>query len=1452
MSSKYLFVAIAFTLCSLFSIVGFITVQKIEQRQYRHEFNDAAQERILAVNETLENIFEVLYALATFYEMSNRQLTRQEFKTLVSPFLSRHPEILTLNWIPYVSDIQRGDYEVAARQDYPHFQFTVLNAEGKLITAPRSAEYFPIYYTVSETETMLGLNLASEPFFLKAIMGASEAHTPQATKRFQFRIENDEPFNNILVFHPIYHQASLIKMPTQQQAHLQGFIMGKIRIKNLIEHALQLMKPKGINILLQDESAQPTERFLYFHQSGKRTGKQTIIHQKEKLGSSLYYRETFEVAGRTWSILCTPHSTSQFITGITWTSLGTLLSGLLLTLLLPLYLSNSIKYTRQLQSEIKQRFDVEAALKHAQNNLKEYNRTLELQVAKRTQELFDNTILLQKEIQERQQADEALRKSQKRIFRFFELPLVGMTITSPSKKLIEVNDKFCEMFGYSREELSRKTWADLTHPDELTQNLQQYNLLLAGEIEGFSIEKRYIRKDGQIFYATVSVRGVRHIDNTLDYIVAVVQDITKRKQAEKKLQEKEAFLRLVIDKMPHQIFWKDMNGVYLGCNKHFAQSYHKKSPNEIVGQTDFDLIAKEQAQSVQEIDRRLMETDIPEYHFVEEILQADGRKSWLETSKMPLHDMTCEVVGLLGISEDITESKITEALLKEYNQILEREVAERTRELRDKETFLRLVIDNIPQFILWKDINLVLLGCNQQVAQFLHLDNPTNIVGKTDFELFREEQARMSREQDDRIMKTDRPEYRYVEEVRQPNGQSFWTESNKIPLHDETSKVVGILITAQDITARKQAEAQLTAAYNELNHFKMTLDTTLDGVFMADAATLQFFYVNQGAVKLLGYTQEELLQMSLLDIAPEYNTLALFQALIAPLMAGSEPAMMFETVNQDKYGLSISVEVFLQYIQVTGQHRFVMMVRDITERKITDDQLLSAYNELNQFKTTLDMTLDSVFMHDDKQLQFFYVNQGAVNHLGYTEKELLQMTPLDILPEYSREDLETFLIPLRNATQPTVTFETLYQHKKGHLIQVEIFLQYIKVPQEQNRFVAIARDVSERKQAEAALREAKEAAEVANRAKSAFLANMSHELRTPLNGILGYAQILQWDDNLTAEQQEGIEIIQSSGEYLLTLINDVLDLSKIEAERLELMLSAFQFDDFLKGINDLFQLRTKEKGIVFHYHALTQLPNRVYGDETRLRQILINLLSNAVKFTEAGEVNFKVSFDCHQIRFQVEDTGIGIALEEIDKIFLPFQQVGDKNYQVQGTGLGLAISKKLVDMMGGVLRVESTLGQGTRFGLNIDLPEVSNENALQPEQRVIIGFEGTPRKILVVDDIKENRSLLVKLLSPLGFEIVEACNGVESVEKAQQLRPALILMDLIMPEMDGFEATRQIRKYPQLKEVPIIAISASAFDFHQQQSQEAGCDDFIAKPFKTDVLIEKLHKYLNLKWIYKY
>jgi len=253
------------------------------------------------------------------------------------------------------------------------------------------------------------------------------------------------------------------------------------------------------------------------------------------------------------------------------------------------------------------------------------------------------------------------------------------------------------------------------------------------------------------------------------------------------------------------------------------------------------------------------------------------------------------------------------------------------------------------------------------------------------------------------------------------------------------------------------------------------------------------------------------------------------------------------------------------------------------------------------------------------------------------------------------------------------------------------------------------------------------------------------------------------------------------------------------------------------------------------------------------------LLGNAVKFTERGGVTFKVSsiqtpksqLQNQKIRFQVEDSGIGIAPDELGKIFLPFQQAGERHYQAQGTGLGLAISKRLVEMMGGELHVESTLGQGTTFWMELDLPEVFSMIPKQTEKRIIIGIDGPSRKVLVVDDQWENRSVLVNLLKPLGFEIMEASNGQESVEKARQFRPDVILMDLVMPVMDGFEATRSIRQVNELTDVIIIVTSASAFQQDQEVSLAAGCNDFLAKPIQLDEMLEKLREHLKLEWVYE-
>lgn len=389
------------------------------------------------------------------------------------------------------------------------------------------------------------------------------------------------------------------------------------------------------------------------------------------------------------------------------------------------------------------------------------------------------------------------------------------------------------------------------------------------------------------------------------------------------------------------------------------------------------------------------------------------------------------------------------------------------------------------------------------------------------------------------------------------------------------------------------------------------------------------------------------------------------------------------------------------------------------------------------------------------------------------------------------------------------------------------------------------------------LKEARETAEAANHAKSAFLANMSHELRTPLNGILGYAQFLCRDKHLNEKQKNSVDIIRRSGEYLLTLINDILDLSKIEAGRIELHPTDFSMQVFLQDISDMFKLRAQEKGITFHYDVYGELPTAVHADEKRLRQILMNLLGNAVKFTENGSVWLKVYYSANKISFSVEDTGIGIAEQDLAYIFSPFRQVGDKKYMAEGTGLGLSISKRLVDMMGGNLTVTSTLEQGTQFMFSVALPVVDSfeQSSSQTLDRVV-AYQVVPEtivqqryKILMVDDKLSNLSLLNNLLEPLGFDLNEAHNGVEAVALAQSWQPDLILMDLVMPEMDGFIATQQIRRLPALVQTPVIALSASAFGHHREKSIEVGCNTFLAKPLQLEALLHCLQQYLALKWI---
>ena len=646
----------------------------------------------------------------------------------------------------------------------------------------------------------------------------------------------------------------------------------------------------------------------------------------------------------------------------------------------------------------------------------------------------------------------------------------------------------------------------------------------------------------------------------------------------------------------------------------------------------------------------------------------------------------------------------------------------------------------------------------------------------------------------------------------------------------------------------------------------------------------QTVIVGQGGLYQLQHTllrlrqQKDELQVKVKHVSTEINSFQDRFALLTQQYATTLARDVEENLTQSLYNLLIiGGACFIGFLGLA-----VMISRSIRRQVNTIEEARAAEQASNQTTQCLleeqKRSAEAIAkLHRDNQLildsagegiygidlngNATFVNPAGAKMLGYDVEELVGK-PTHATVHHTRADGSPYPkdeCPMYDAFKDGAVHQVdtdVLWRKDGTSFPVAYTSTPIWEGGQVAGVVVTFQDITERKQAEREMHKARVAAETANKAKSDFLASMSHELRTPLNGILGYAQILKRDPHLLEKQKAGVDVIQRCGDHLLTLINDILDLSKIEAQKLELQPTEFQLPDCLQQIANMVRVRADQSGLAFVHETAGNLPQMVRGDEKRLRQILLNLLSNAIKFTEKGEVAFRVAYDKESevqgtLSVQVQDTGRGIPADKLKEIFLPFQQVGEHSQQEAGTGLGLAITRKLVTLMNGTLEVTSTVGEGSSFVVKVSLPPVQDwtPEPRKPDQ-TIIGYHGNRKRILVVDDKWENRIILVNLLDPLGFEVNQASNGSEGLAKAEEQRPDLIVMDLVMPGMDGLEATRRIRASAELKDIPIIASSASAFEFNRYDAISAGCTAFLAKPVRAEELFEHLRVHLKLEWRY--
>jgi PAS domain S-box-containing protein len=1040
-----------------------------------------------------------------------------------------------------------------------------------------------------------------------------------------------------------------------------------------------------------------------------------------------------------------------------------------------------------------------------------------------------------RDITERNHAEQALRESQQQLRSIISnLPVILYRINQQGVVTL-LEGKGLQILGLQPGEVVGKSIF------ELYQDYPNFLLAVQRALSGEEVTETL-----ELTKVILESRFIPVADelNEVTTVIGVAVDITERRQAEEKLRQ----LSRAVEQGASTIVITDLKGDIEFINPAFTKKTGYTAA-EAIGQNPRILKSGHQSQLFyEELWATITQGQVWQGEFLNR--RKNGELFWEFATISPIKAPNNQTTHYLAIKEDITERKQAESALRQSEERFE--------------LAMRGASDG-----LW--------DWNIETDEMYYSPRFKQMLGLTDRDI-----GNRCSDWHDRIHPQDLPQvqanltaylqheipaYEVQHREQHQAGHYLWILSRGIAIFNEQGQAIRMVGTIVDMTTQKQIEEALRQSEAR---YRLLAEHSTDLISRHNFGGI-FLYVSPASLTLLGYQPDALLGQAVQKLIHPQDLKKIRQTYLQLFSTLTSQTVRYRIHHQlGHYIWFETISTLVENTATGNQQEIIAISRDITERKQVEDHLQGHL----QFLETLMNTIPIPIFYKDIHGKYRGCNLAFAQFIGeQSPTDLIGKTVYDIAPAAVAQintQIDRELIRQRGKQ----TYETQVASNNGNYHDV-IFSKavYFNTNNEIGGIVGAFTDITERKQAEKELRraiavaeQAQQEAEIANRAKSTFLATMSHELRTPLNGILGYTQILSRDKTLTDKQRDAIQIIYRSGEHLLMLINDILDLSKIEAGKLELHAADLALPEFLQDIVDLFKMRAQQQGIAFRYEALSPLPLAVHTDEKRLRQILLNLLSNAIKFTQQGQVSLKVIYSNQRARFEVEDTGEGISTADLETIFLPFRQLSQQNYLIEGTGLGLSISKYLVEMMDGQLYVESVFGQGSLFWFDINLPEVEAiSRSLRLNSPMVIGYHrryddqtqidmamtDKPFTLLIVDDKWANRQVLVNLLSELKFHVLEADNGQTALELARQNPPDLIITDLMMPMMDGFELTRQIRQTKSLQDTVVIAASASVFEHHRRQSIQAGCSEFIAKPINTQVVLDLLSHYLSLEWIYE-